>query len=101
MPYVITERCAATCDTACVTVCPVDCIHGPLPLEEIEAIPHEDRALRLGSIQLYIDPDECICCAACVSACPVEAIFDEDDVPEGSHGSIEANAEFFRLPRAK
>jgi NAD-dependent dihydropyrimidine dehydrogenase PreA subunit len=56
---------------------------------------------QLESIQLYIDPDECICCAACVSACPVEAIFDEDDVPKGSHGSIEANAAFFRLRRAK
>jgi hypothetical protein len=26
----------------------------------------------------------------------VEAIFDEDDVPDASRGSIEANAAFFR-----
>ena len=29
MPYTITEPCVSTCDTACVDVCPVDCIHGP------------------------------------------------------------------------
>ena len=29
MTYVIAEPCVSTCDTACVEVCPVDCIHGP------------------------------------------------------------------------
>lgn len=101
MAYVITERCAGICDTACVTACPVECIHGPRPLAEIEAIPHEERALKLASIQLYIDPNECIDCNACVSECPVEAIFEEDDVPEASHASIEANATFFRARSAK
>ena len=28
MTYVITQTCVATCDTACVDVCPVDCIEG-------------------------------------------------------------------------
>ena len=27
MAFVITEPCISTCDTACVAVCPVDCIH--------------------------------------------------------------------------
>ena len=27
MTYVIAEPCVSTCDTACVEVCPVDCIH--------------------------------------------------------------------------
>ena len=29
MTYIIAEPCVSTCDTACVEVCPVDCIHGP------------------------------------------------------------------------
>jgi Na+-translocating ferredoxin:NAD+ oxidoreductase RNF subunit RnfB len=55
MPYVIAEPCVATCDTACVAVCPVDCIHGPLPAEEMARIPREERATRLAGLQLYID----------------------------------------------
>ncbi|HJM85590.1 MAG TPA: ferredoxin, partial [Candidatus Marinimicrobia bacterium] len=27
MTYIITEPCVGVCDTACVEVCPVDCIH--------------------------------------------------------------------------
>ena len=27
MTYIIAEPCVGTCDTACVEVCPVDCIH--------------------------------------------------------------------------
>ena len=30
MSYIIGKACEGTCDTACVEVCPVDCIHGPL-----------------------------------------------------------------------
>ena len=33
MPYIIAEPCVGTCDTACVEVCPVDCIHGPFDKE--------------------------------------------------------------------
>ena len=29
MAYIIADPCEGTCDTACVDVCPVDCIHGP------------------------------------------------------------------------
>ena len=29
MTYIIADPCLGTCDTACVEVCPVDCIHGP------------------------------------------------------------------------
>jgi NAD-dependent dihydropyrimidine dehydrogenase PreA subunit len=35
MTYVITEPCQGTCDTSCVEVCPVDCIHGPIDVAEI------------------------------------------------------------------
>ncbi|SVE50341.1 uncharacterized protein METZ01_LOCUS503195, partial [marine metagenome] len=33
MTYVIADPCVGTCDTACVEVCPVDCIHGPFDKE--------------------------------------------------------------------
>lgn len=81
MTYVITQTCVATCDTACVDVCPVDCIEGPLPLDEIRAVPPADRATRLPRVQMFIDPDLCICCAACVAQCPVDAIVLEDEAP--------------------
>ena len=29
MTYIIAEPCVGVCDTACIEVCPVDCIHGP------------------------------------------------------------------------
>lgn len=70
MAYVITEPCIGTKDTACVDVCPVDCIH-----------PRKDEAGFEAAKQLFIHPDECIDCGACEPACPVTAIFAEDDVP--------------------
>ena len=62
MTYTIAEPCVNVKDTACVEVCPVDCIH------------ETDR-------MLVIDPEECIDCGACEPECPVEAIFPEDAVP--------------------
>ncbi len=44
---------------------------------------------------LYIHPEECVDCGACEPACPVEAIYYEDDVPEGEEAFVAANAEFF------
>ena len=78
MAYVIAEPCIDVMDTACVDVCPVDCIH------TIE-----------GEKQLYINPTECIDCAACEPACPVTAIFILDDVPEQWTSYIELNEKFF------
>ncbi len=75
MPYVITTLCVGTCDTGCVDVCPVDCIAGPVDVSEIRTLPEAERARRTAGLQLYIDPDSCICCAACVSECPAQAIF--------------------------
>jgi NAD-dependent dihydropyrimidine dehydrogenase PreA subunit len=97
MPYIIAEPCVGTCDTACVPVCPVDCIHGPLSLDEIEEIKdeHGENAPQLANIQLYIDPDVCIDCGACEPECPVEAVFDEDEVPSKWESYIDLNAEFF------
>ena len=70
MAYVIAEPCIGTKDTACVDVCPVDCIHPPKNRTYEDGRPVFDEVP-----QLYIDPTECIDCGACVPVCPVTAIF--------------------------
>ncbi len=70
MTYVITRLCSDCVDTACVDVCPVECIYGLAAGD-----PNYRR-------QLFIDPDECIDCGMCEPECPWMAIFPEDDVPE-------------------
>ena len=95
MTYVITKSCVSICDTACVSVCPVDVIHGPVDVGAIRALEGPEREAAVHGLQLYIDPDECIDCGCCVPECPVDAIFHEDDVPAESEGDIEANARFF------
>jgi ferredoxin len=95
MPYVITQKCAGACDTGCVDVCPMDCILGPIPLDQIRAIPAGERGTRLPGIQLFIDPDECINCGACVAECPEEAIYLDADVPAAHREDIARNAKFF------
>ena len=85
MAYTIAEPCIGTKDTACVDVCPVDCIH-----------PRKDEATFEAEVQLYIHPDECIDCGACVPACPVQAIFPNEDVPEKWAAYIETNANWFK-----
>lgn len=96
MAYVIAEPCIATCDQACVEACPVDCIHGPVPGDEIALTPKEQRAKRFPNLQLFINPDDCICCGACEPTCPVQAIFDEDALPAPWSSYREKNARFFQ-----
>jgi len=82
MPFVITDPCIGTKDTACVDVCPVDCIH-----------PRKDEAEFEQMTMLYIHPEECIDCGACVPACPVAAIYDSpDSTPASQKDLIEPNA---------
>jgi NAD-dependent dihydropyrimidine dehydrogenase PreA subunit len=95
MAYVITRTCDGVCDTACVDVCPCDCIAGPTPVDEIRNIPKDERGSRLVGVQLYIDPAVCIDCNACMAECPVSAIYPDDDVPEHLADDIAANARFF------
>lgn len=78
MAYIICEPCVDVKDTACVIVCPVDCIY------EFD-----------GEDQLYIHPDECIDCDACRPECPVDAIFEESDVPSQWESYIDINREAF------
>jgi NAD-dependent dihydropyrimidine dehydrogenase PreA subunit len=71
MTYVIAEPCLDVKDTACVEVCPCDCIH-----------PKKDEAEFAAERKLYIDPAHCIDCGACVPVCPVQAVFYEPELPE-------------------
>jgi len=84
MPFIITDPCIGTKDSACVDVCPVDCIH-----------PRKDEPDFEQTSMLYIHPDECIDCGACVPACPVAAIYDStDSTPPSQKQLIDANATF-------
>ena len=80
MTYVIAEPCIGTKDTACVDVCPVDCIH-----------PRKDEPEFETAELLYIHPDECTDCGACEPECPVEAIFPEDALPEKWEAFVKIN----------
>jgi len=82
--YIICEPCIGTKDTACVDVCPVDCIH-----------PRKDEPAFAAAEMLYIHPDECIDCGACVPACPVEAIFALDETPRNWSEFIDKNAGYY------
>ncbi len=74
MTFVVTENCIKCKYTDCVEVCPVDCFHE-------------------GPNFLVIDPEECIDCTLCEPECPAEAIFAEDDIPEGQEEFLAINAE--------
>ena len=90
MPFIITDPCIETKDTACVDVCPVDCIH-----------PRKDEAEFAQAAMLYIHPEECIDCGACVPACPVAAIYESvDSTPSNQKTLIEANA-IYRIGNAE
>ena len=78
MAYVIAEPCLNVKDKACVDVCPCDFIQGD-----------ED------SLQMYINPDDCIDCGACETECPVEAIFSDSDLPVEWKKYEKINAEYF------
>ena len=84
MAFIITDPCIGTKDSACVDVCPVDCIHPRKDEPEFETSP-----------MLFIHPEECIDCGACVPACPVTAIYDSPDAtPANQKDLIDANAIF-------
>ncbi len=84
MTYVIAEPCVNTKDTACVEVCPVDCIHPTKDDDNFEA-----------EKMLFINPDECIDCGACAPECPVEAIFDEAELPDKWTEYTKINADWY------
>jgi ferredoxin len=83
--YIIAEPCIGTKDTACVDVCPVDCIH-----------PRKDEGGFEAAEMLYIDPDTCIQCGNCEPACPVTAIFTEETIPEKWKHYLQVNADWYK-----
>jgi ferredoxin len=82
--HIIGEPCIGTKDTACVEVCPVDCIH-----------PRKDEPEFDKEQMLYIDPATCIDCGLCVDECPVQAIFPESELPTEWHAFIERNRAYY------
>ncbi|MCX7055328.1 MAG: ferredoxin family protein, partial [Proteobacteria bacterium] len=42
---------------------------------------------------LVIDPDECIDCTLCEPECPAEAIFSEEELPDGQRDFRKLNAD--------
>ena len=78
MTFLVGENCIKCKLTDCVEVCPVDCFYE-------------------GPNMLVIHPDECIDCALCEPECPVDAIFSEDEIPEGQEEFADLNAELAEL----
>lgn len=100
MSYIIGSPCVSVCDTVCVDVCPVDCIHGPIDVNgmgrEVDNMSKEE----LKDKQLFINPSECIDCGACEPECPVDAIYRDEETTisvEGNDLSVRKNYEFFGL----
>lgn len=88
MPHIITQPCEGVKDTACVEVCPVDCIHPREDEPDFDDVPH-----------LYIHPEECIDCGACVAACPAGAVYREEEVPEKWKNYIGKNYSYYGVSR--
>ena len=84
MAYVIAEPCIGVKDTACVDVCPCDCIH-----------PTKEEGSFSASTQLYINPDDCIDCGACIPVCPVAAIYPIEELPEKWKHFAKANGDWY------
>ena len=78
MTFVVVESCIKCKYTDCVEVCPVDCFHE-------------------GPNFLVIDPEECIDCTLCEPECPVDAIYPEDDIPEGQDAFLAINEDLSRI----
>lgn len=76
MALVITEACKGEKSAECLEVCPVECIEA-------------------GEDMYYIDPEACIDCGACKAVCPVEAIYMDDEIPDGQKEYIGINWSFF------
>ncbi len=78
MTFVVTESCIRCKYQDCIEVCPVDCFY-------------------VGENTLVINPDECIDCDVCVPECPVEAIYADDELPDGQEKFIELNVELSQI----
>lgn len=86
MTYVIVGHCIN--DSACVDVCPVNCIH-----------PRPDETGFATADMLYIDPELCVDCNACTEACPIDAVMSADKLPPELAHYAQVNAEYARRGR--
>lgn len=75
MTHVVTDACIRCTYTDCVDLCPVDCFK-------------EDNRW------LVIDPKECIDCAVFIPERPINAIYAEEDLPEGQGHFLALNREY-------
>lgn len=98
MSFIIGNKCVDVCDTACASVCPVDCINGPIDIigmgKEVQKMTDDEKK----GLQLYINPEECILCGACIPECPVDAIYSTEEESinkEGTDISVKKNYEFY------
>ena len=87
MSYIIGSKCVSVCDTACVGVCPVDCIYGPIDKidtgTEVESLKEDKNYLydklekaygdrvklraenaRLKNPKPVVEEEECLACSA-------------------------------------
>ena len=84
--YIIAEPCIGTKDTACVDVCPVDCIH-----------PRKDEdGVRDGGDALHRPATSASSAATASPACPVTAIFTEETIPEKWKHFLQVNADWYK-----
>jgi NAD-dependent dihydropyrimidine dehydrogenase PreA subunit len=89
MVYIIAEPCIRTKNTACVDVCPVDCI------QPAKGRTYDDGRPTFAQVPLlYIDPAECNDWGACVPVFPVTAISPLDNLPGKWHAYIEINKNY-------
>jgi ferredoxin len=101
MSYIIGKKCVDVCDTACVSSCPVDAIHGPVfndkMGEEVSYLKDTEDIKSITNPQLYINPKTCINCGACLPVCPVNAIYDSEEqaIQNDDIYSVERNYKFF------
>lgn len=96
MSYIIGNKCVGCIDGACLTVCPVDCINGPIQNDNMGRELHSMSEEEKKDKQLYINPDVCIDCGACLPECPVDAIYPNEEwaIKEGDLESVHKNYEF-------
>lgn len=99
MSYIIGNACIGCIDSACLNVCPVDCIHGPIKNDDSGqgALGLSDEEKK--GLQLYINPNDCINCGACEPECPVDAIYhsEKDAIKAGEEEAVHKNYDFFGL----
>ena len=97
MEHVVTQKCLSEVYSACVQVCPADCMHYVAAMPR--GYPGEGQAM------VVVDPDECIDCGLCEPECPIEAIYAEDEVPADQIEFIEINEKYSKIwpniPEAK